>query len=268
MLKLLAEIDRRDRVLSRVGWLNVALLTAMLVAATFDSRQVLGLNVWIKPIKFAASITIYVWTLAWFMQYLRGPAWCKGLIRWGVAVAMTVEIACIAGQSLRGVPSHFNGATAFDAAVFSAMGLFILFNSVLEALVLVLLLRPYPELPPAYLLGIRLGLVMALLSAGIGLLMIAHGAHTVGIPDGGAGLPLVNWSTQAGDLRVAHALGLHALQLLPLAGYALSRLGGRRMSVALTAVLAVAYFLVAGWTYVAAIEGRPLVAASAEIPRP
>ena len=144
MLSLVRELDRRDPLLSRVGWLHVALLAAMLVAMAFDTRQVLGIDVWIKPSKFAASIAIYVWTLAWFMPYLRGPSWATQLVRWGVSLAMIVEITCIAGQSLRGTASHFNDATPFDAAVFSVMGLMIVFNTLLEVLVLALFLRPMP----------------------------------------------------------------------------------------------------------------------------
>jgi hypothetical protein len=262
MLEWVRELDRRDRVLARSGWFFVALLVAMLVAAAFDSRQVLGINVWVKPIKFAASIAIYLWTLAWLFGYLRAPAWTRGLIRWGASLAMLAEIALIAGQSLRGTASHFNNTTALDSAAFSLMGLFILFNTALEILVLIYFLRPYPALAPAYLLGIRLGLAGAILSAAVGGMMIAHGAHTVGGADGGPGLWLVNWSTQHGDLRVAHAVGLHALQILPLVGYTLGRIARPRASVRATAVVAALYGATFAWLLWQAIEARPLVSAN------
>ncbi len=240
----------------------------MLAAAAFDTRQALGINIWVKPGKFAASIAIYVWTLAWFMEYLRGPAGAKGLIRWGVAGAMVAEIICIAGQSLRGTTSHFNDATPLDTAAFAIMGSMILFNTLLEVLVFVLFLKSYPNLSPAYLLGIRLGLLGALASAGVGMIMIGHGAHTIGAADGGPGLPVVNFSTQAGDLRISHALGLHALQILPLVGYWLGRALGTTMSMIATASIAAVYAAATSWTLVAALDGQPILGRPGTIESP
>ena len=81
----------------------------------------------------------------------------------------------------------------------------------------------------------------------------------MGAEDGGPGLPVTRWSTEGGDLRIAHFLGLHALQLLPLAGVFLSRRFRPAVAVRLLWILAFAYAGLTAATLVQALRGRPLL---------
>ncbi len=173
---------------------------------------------------------------------------------------MLAEIVCITLQAARGTISHYNIATSFDGAVFQTMGVLIFVNTLLATLLLVLFMRPL-DLPVAYLWGLRLGITLFVLGSFEGVVMILRGAHTVGLADGGPELPLLNWSTKGGDLRAAHMLGLHALQLIPLAGWLVSRWqraapDGRQ--VACVWGFAAAYAAVTVALFVHALRGRPL----------
>lgn len=219
MIDKLRELYRENPPLALTGWLQWALALVFALLAPFDSRTILGISPWIKPLKFSISIAIYVWTLAWYLRYLSKRASAVKRISWGVALLMIGEITIITLQSARGVPSHFNVATPLDATLFSIMGSMIGVNTALLVWVTVLFFLDRPALPPSYLWGIRFGLVIFLLASFEGVFIVSHGSHTVGASDGGAGFPFINWSRQHGDLRVAHFFGMHALQVLPLLGY-------------------------------------------------
>ncbi len=250
-----------NRILTLTGGFHWLLVVVLLLIYPFDSRTILGISPWIKPIKFSVSIAIYVWTLAWYMRYLVDRARAVRIISCGVAISMLTEIACIVMQSARGTTSHFNGATTFDAAVFILMGVMIGLNAMLVVWVLVLSCKPGLRIPPAYAWGIRCGLLLFLLASAEGGIMIGNHAHTVGAPDGGPGLPLINWSREHGDLRVAHFLGMHALQVLPFAGYLLGRSRrGESQQVRYVLGLAFLYLVATLVLFWMAMQGRPLVA--------
>jgi hypothetical protein len=266
----LREVYRRDPVLALTGWAMLALFAALLAVAPFDARRVTGLNPWVKPLKFCLSVAAYVWTLAWLLGHLRArPRWVR-LVSWGTAFVFAAEMACIVSQAARGVASHFNVKTPYDGAVFSLMGMLIAFNTLLVAVTLVLFfLRTAEPLSPAYLWGIRAGLFLFFLGSLEGMAMVSNMAHTVGAPDGGPGLPFVNWSTRAGDLRVAHFLAFHALQLLPLAGHALGRYRAewpRRRQVACVLLLGLVYAAGVSLIFWQAASGRPLLSLGALLP--
>src|ERR1051325_944467 len=160
--ELFAELYRRNRVLAVLGWLHVAALAALLVVAPFDPRTILGLNPWVKPMKFLVSIAVYVWTLAWFTRYVSSYRRSVRLISWGTAAVFVGEMACIITQSARGTTSHFNVRGPFDSAVFNLMGLLVAVNTLLVLYTFLLFLRPTERLAPAYLWGIRLGILFFL----------------------------------------------------------------------------------------------------------
>lgn len=219
-MNFLHELNLRNPILARFGWLNLALFGILLVLSFIDPRQITGVNAWVKPLKFALSIALFVWTMGWLLAYLPEVRLARAL-SWGIVICLAVEQVCIVGQAARGVTSHFNVSSTFNAAVFTTMGVFITINTILVAVAAVAFFaKPFPALPPAYLWGIRLGLVLFVLFSFEGMHMAGVlQRHTVGAPDGGPGLPFLNWSTRHGDLRVAHFVGLHALQVLPLFGY-------------------------------------------------
>ncbi|SBT40968.1 hypothetical protein [Micromonospora auratinigra] len=236
-----------------------------------DPRVLTGAPIWLKPLKFAVSFVLYGTTLAWMLSLLPRRSRVAGWAATVVVAMAVVEMAVIVGQVLRGTTSHFNDSTPLNAALFQVMGLavMVLFTAHL-VLAVAVLRRPLADRPARYAVGLGLGLTllgmlaavpMTLPGAQLGLAGVG-GAHSVGVPDGGPGLPLVGWSTTGGDLRIGHFVGLHALQALPLLAILLSRWAGRldqRTRVRLLLVAGAAYgSLTVGLTW-QALRGQPLL---------
>ena len=238
---LVRTLWRSNRPLTAVGLTMLVLLALSAAGMYVDPREITGAPAWLKPAKFAASIAVYTFTLAWVFTYL--PAWARTrrAVGWITAIMLAVEIVIIDLQAWRGVTSHFNVGTPLDGILFSIMGSAIVVQTLAAATVAVALWRER-FVDRAMGWALRLGMtisVIGALSAGLmlrpttgqlaataqGQPMTIVGAHTVGAPDGGAGLPGTGWSRAHGDLRVGHFLGLHALQLLPLLALALAAIG-------------------------------------------
>lgn len=219
------ELKQRNLALFWFGWFNIGLLLFALMMFAVDNTIVSGINAWIKPMKFAISIAVYSWTFGWLLHYHTRPK-VNSLITAGVIITMFVEVALIYMQAFRGTSSHFNVYTVLDGAVFSIMGIFIAINSVINLYVAVLFFSKDISLDGQALWAWRAGLILFFLGGISGGWMVGQLSHTVGLSDGGPGLPFLNWSTVAGDIRAAHFATLHALQVLPLMSYFITtRLG-------------------------------------------
>jgi hypothetical protein len=253
----MTELRHRDPFLFWTGAAMMLTFIVVTLVSISDTRLILGINPWIKPMKFLTSITIFLWTVAWFMPETTS-ARGRAIVRWIIGPAMIIEIACIILQSARGTTSHFNQTSAFDIAIFAIMGVTIFVNTVAMAIFLAIVRRDTPSQRAGYLWGVRFGIAIFLLASLEGAIIVANNAHTVGAPDGGAGLPFVNWSTTAGDLRVAHFFGMHAMQALPLLGFFLdkSQIPARNLVFAASIV----WLAVMGGLLMIALLGRPLLA--------
>lgn len=258
---MLRTLYERDRLLTLTAGGMVAALMLVALTAPFDTRTVTGINPWIKPVKFLISIAIFLATMAWFMPEVDASARTRRRLSFTFASAMVIEIVCIAAQALRGTTSHFNYTTPLDAAVFQIMGVAITVNTAAAAVVLWLLRRDTSPSRAGYVLGMRLGLALFVIGSLQGFVMVGNQGHAVPGPDGGAGLPFVNWALDRGDLRIAHFIGLHALQALPLLGYTLDRSGAltttsRRAALSGVAILWLAIMSV---TLTLAVREKPLL---------
>ena len=193
------------------GMAVLALVTAGL--AVVDQRTLVGAPLWFKPLKFSISIALYSLALAWMLGQLRERTMRR--TGWLIVAGMVVEMVIIVGQAARGQKSHFNDDGGLGSLLFATMGATIAVVWLLTLALAVRFLRE-PGRDRAMTLAIRLGLLVSLVGMAVGFALSINGGHAVGVPDGGPGLFFVGWSTTGGDLRIAHFVGLHALQVLPL----------------------------------------------------
>jgi hypothetical protein len=260
--EFLSDLWGKQKPLMLAGFGFIILFFVLIVLSLFDSQQILGINRWIKPMKFAISTVIFLWTVAVFLYFLRGYEKSSSLISWGVIAMMVGEIILIVMQAARGTTSHFNFKTPFDGAVFGLMGLMILVNTALIIYLTYLYFRADFDLPKAVVWGMRLGLIMFLLASAQGGFMSNQTGHAVGVADGGAGLPFVNWSTEGGDLRIAHFVGMHAFQAVPLFALMLVWIEKRFAAIRATAwtiVFSLIYFGMFSLVFIQALRGKPIL---------
>jgi hypothetical protein len=227
---LWAELIVRERRLAVYGALLLALLVPMALAWGVDERTLRGVNVWIKPMKFALSIAVLAWTTAWFIGHLAEPrrrGRSVDLIVWMLVGCGTFELGYIGLQAALGQASHYNADSLLHIVLYSLMGLGALGLTVTQPMLAWQLHRHGDNRrPEPYRLAVCSGLVLTfILGAGAGMLLSARQP-----PDAAAGLtvPLFGWSLVGADLRPAHFIGIHAEQVLPVAGAIVAALGLRR----------------------------------------
>lgn len=258
---MLSEVFHRQRTLAAYGSLLLLLTPLLLVMQQIDLRTWDGSDVWAKPTKFVFSVAVFALTTAWFFGYVRPERRNAPSLRAIVGViiaAGSFEIVYIGWQAGHGLASHFNKSSAFYAIMYGLMGLgaVLLVASTLP-LAWEIARRPARGLNAPYVAAVVTGLMLCfVLGGGFGGYMAQQPGHVVGLVGGHA--PLFGWNRAGGDLRIAHFMGIHAQQAIPLLGLAVAVLPpGLRWPTLVGGSLA--YTALAVALFVQALNGHPFL---------
>jgi hypothetical protein len=251
MIEFIQALKSRNDTLYYFGLVCLVFSFIFLILSKINSTQVYNVSAWYKPFKFAFSTFLYSWAMAWYCWYL--PDFNIQFFNWSVIILLGFEIIYIAIQAGRGQLSHFNLSTPIYSALYSAMAIAASLVAIYTAYVGILFFtNHFPELPDYYLWAIRLGIFIFVIFSFEGFVMGSKLTHTIGGPDGGPGLPLLNWSTRFGDPRIAHFIGMHALQVLPFLSFYILR------DTKTNILISVLYLLLSIFTLIQALQGKPL----------
>jgi hypothetical protein len=217
---------------ARQLWLLTAISTAMmavgLIWALFEARQFQDSLVWIKPFKFALSLSVFFATLA--LAFDRLSDGVQRQSKWRIVIAVLaaafwLEMLYISAQAALGTASHFSVDTPFHGIMYSLMGVGAASLVAGTALIGWAVLRDGASTLGGDLrFGIGVGFILStVLTLITAFTLGGNGGHFVGVPPAGAAvIPFFGWSAAVGDLRPSHFVALHAMQAIPLLAWAVA----------------------------------------------
>ena len=254
------QVKKRFPFLHYVAIFHVIGFLIFLALMALDQRQLTGVNIWIKPSKFFISTFILLWTIGWYLMRYPFREKSKNFISYGLTILLSLENILITYQASRGVKSHYNVVTQFDGMIFMVMGIAVGFITLFMFWFLIKSFSPKLEASIITRWGFRIAWLSLLFGTAIGgSAMLDQNAHSVGVEDGGAGIPFLNWSTEGGDYRIAHFLGLHAIQIIPLTFYLLEeKIKSKSISGFIRIVFALLFLAWIVFSYYQAKSGTPL----------
>ncbi len=252
MIDFLFQLKTRNEVLFYYGLICFVASLIFLLLSQVTSTQVFGVNAWFKPFKFAFSTFTLVWAMAWYCAYL--PTFNLQLFNWSMIGLLSFEIIYIAVMAGLGLKSHYNISTPFFGAMYTMMALAASAVAIYVGYVGYLFwMGKFPELELHYLWAIRFGILIFVVFAFQGFAMGSRMNHSVGMDNDNSNIFILGWSKLVGDLRIAHFVGMHALQILPLLSLYLLR------NTTFTILFSLLYLTLASFTFVQALQGKPFM---------
>jgi hypothetical protein len=170
-----------------------------------------------KPILFGISSGLTAWSAICLAAALPPIRWKTGLVN-SLAVSLVGEVGLVTLQFWRGVPSHFNRSTAFNAWVEAGLLACITWATIVLILLTIWSFRQLTMTQPM-VLAFRWGMVLMIVSCAVGFVITGIGVYQQSL-----GMPPETYG-KAGVLKFPHGIVIHAVQVLPLGVWLLRRLG-------------------------------------------
>ncbi|MEO1658778.1 MAG: hypothetical protein AAFR65_13775 [Pseudomonadota bacterium] len=253
---------RRHRTFTVIGFTILALVPIVLVLMQIDDRTTDGQNVWLKPLKFYASLGTYSLTLAFYSAWMsergRNSLFFKSVVFW-FSVAMIFEVIWLMSASAQGIRSHFNDDGGLYTILYPISGLFAIVLVFTGMVMGFSVLRARKEASNQGLAeAIGWGLVLTFFLTAVSVSPLTNpygdlGGSKTGYHDG-----IFGWRMERGDLRAAHFFGTHALHVIPAIMLLPSLVLPRGLSVSLARLVAVAYAAAVTWLALLVIGGGDL----------
>lgn len=260
---IMAPARRPDLAWALTG-LSAGLVVLVLPGLLLDPREMAGIAIWMKPFKFSISFVVFFATIAVVIDRMSDEArngWVVRVSLVAMAVATIGEMAYIIQQAALGQGSHFNLGTRFHATMYSLMGLGATVLVVgMGAIGVRAALDRGADFGPGARLGIGIGFAgSTILTLVTAFALASRTGHFVGTPSPDAPvLPLFGWSGEVGDLRPAHFLALHGMQIVPLVGILLDR-GPSTFARTGVVIGALAWAAATLAVFAQALQGLPLI---------
>lgn len=179
------------------------------VGALASGEDWLGPLSWRKPVVFGLSFGMLSLTVAWVLRLLphKRRGWIPTVL---IGVFSLTEVTVITLQKWRGVPSHFNTATDFDANVFGIMAISVVLVVVGLVLLLVWVLLQFRG-NGGERLAVIIGLVSLLAAGYIGSDIISAGQAQLAAT---GEIPYEVVFGAEGSAKLSHFVGMHLIQFL------------------------------------------------------
>jgi len=259
--EILGTVKKQSPILYWIAMIHFLLIIVCMIGLFIDERTLQGVNVWVKPLKFSISLGIYILTVGYIITLYPFSKRKKNIINNIVSWTSLLEMGIIIYQAQRGVQSHYNTSSVLDSLLFLGMGVLTILNVLVMFLFIIETIRLKLKTTTPVQVAILIGWLIIVTGSWVGGQMINQLSHNVGAADGGAGLPLLNWSTVVGDLRVAHFFGLHGIQIIPLFALWVSKKWKTKSinQIIIVTVFGLIYALWIGFVFYQAKQGIPLI---------